>query len=148
MQTVLRYRGRNLTAADVLFIRELIAANPHLHRNALARLLCTLWDWLRQANGVLREMVAKGLLLALHRSGHIELPAPRCASNNHLRKRHAERRAPPPVAVDRSALASSLKALGLLTFSQVRRTSVEALFDWLIASEHPLGFVRPVGVTT
>jgi hypothetical protein len=145
MQTVLRFRGRNLTEADVEFIRRLIAANPGLHRNGLARLLCQAWDWLRQANGVLREMVAKGLLLALHRAEHIELPPPIRASTNHLRRPHAQRRMPHPVAVDRSPLCASLKELGYLEFRQVRRTPVEALFDWMLASEHPLGFVRPVG---
>jgi hypothetical protein len=143
MQTVLRFRGRNLSEADVVFIRSLIAAAPH--RNGLARLLCQAWHWLRQANGVLREMVAKELLLKLHRAGHIELPPPIRASTNHLRKPHAQRRPPPPVPVDRSPLCTSLKGLGPLSFEQVRRTPQEALFNWILASDHPLGFVRPVG---
>jgi hypothetical protein len=146
MHTVLRYRGRNLTEADVLFIRELIAAHPQLTRFRLARMLCGAWDWLRQDNGVAREMVARGLMLALHRAGHIELPAARPRNKgNHLRLPHAARRAPQPVDVDRTPRWGSLKDLGLLTFFQVRRTVQEAQFNWLIASEHPLGFVRPVG---
>jgi hypothetical protein len=144
MQTVLRYRGRNLTESNVRFIRELIAGHPGLHRNGLSRLLCEAWDWLRQDNGALREMVARGLLLKLHESGQIELP-PAGHSNNHLRRPHAQRQAPHPVAVDRTLLCMSLKELGPLTFSQVRRTVLEPVFNWLLASEHPLGFVRPVG---
>jgi hypothetical protein len=142
---VLRYRGRNLIEADVVFIREMIAAHPQLHRNGLARVLCEAWDWLRQDNGFLREMVAKGLLLALHRAGHIELPPPANNSTNHLRLVHAKRRAPHPVQVDRTPLVTSLAGLGPVTLYQVRRSAQEPMFDWLIASEHPLGFVRPVG---
>jgi hypothetical protein len=145
MYTVLRYRGRNLTDADVQYVREMIAAHPERNRMHLARLLCDVWDWLRQGNGVRREMVARGLMLALHRAGHIELPPPQRPDNNHLRRPHAERAAPHPVEVDRSPLVTSLKMLGPLVFFQVRRSPLEALFNWLLASEHPLGFVRPVG---
>lgn len=144
MQSVLRYRGRDLTEADVEFIRQMITAHAGLHRKGLSRLLCEAWDWLRQANGVPRVMVANGLLLALHRANHIELPPPG-HSNNHLRRPHRERRLPHPVPVDRTGLAVSLKSLGPLTFCQVRRTPQEELFNWLLSSEHPLGFVRPVG---
>jgi hypothetical protein len=145
MHIVLRFRGRNITEADVCFIRGLIESNPHIHRSGLSRLLCEAWDWLRQDNGVLREMVARGLLLTLHRAGCIELPPASRRSNNHLRQPHAKRSTPHPVPVDRTLLRTSLKELGPLTFSQVRRTAQEPLFNWLLASEHPLGFVRPVG---
>jgi hypothetical protein len=146
MQTVLRYRGRNITETDARFIQEMIDARPQMHRRGLARVLCEAWDWLRQENGAPRDMVAKGLMLALHRAGHINLPPPRRPSTNHLRRPHAQRRAPHPVAVDRSPIVTSLKDLGPTEFVQAqRRTSLEALFDSMIASEHPLGFVRPVG---
>jgi Domain of unknown function (DUF4338) len=145
MQAVLRYRGRNITETDVQFVREMISAHPQLNRMHLSRLLCERWDWLRQQNGAPREMVARGLMLALHRAGHIELPPRQRPDNNHLRRPHAQRSAPHPVEVDRSPLVASLKDLGPTTFFQMRRTPQEALFNWLIASEHPLGFVRPVG---
>jgi hypothetical protein len=145
MHIVLRFRGRNITDVDVRLVRGLIAANPHLHRSGLSRMLCELWDWLRQDNGVLREMVARGLLLTLHKAGHIELPPAAAHSNNHLRQPHAKRRTPHPVPVDRVPLRTSLKELGPLTFAQVRRSAQEPVFNWLLASEHPLGFVRPVG---
>jgi Domain of unknown function (DUF4338) len=93
-------------------------------------------------------MVARGLMLALHRAGHIVLPAPTRRVANPLARRHAERRAPHPVEVDRTPIVASMKEMkgqGLLRFFQMRRTPQEPEFDWLIASEHPLGFVRPVG---
>jgi hypothetical protein len=145
METVLRYRGRNFTDADIQVVRDLIAAHPQLNRRRLARCLCDQWDWLRQTNGFPREMVARGLMLAMHRGGLIVLPAPTRRVANPLARRHADRRAPTPVEVDRTPLVASLKDLGPTTFYQVRRTSNEPLANWLIATEHPLGFVRPVG---
>ncbi len=70
---VLKYRGRTVTDADVVFIRQLIGAHPTLSRRALSKKLCEAWNWI-QPNGVLRDMVCRGLMLALHRAGHIELP--------------------------------------------------------------------------
>ena len=144
METVLRYRGRALTAADIEEIRKLIAAHPGASRRKLSERLCEHWGW-RQANGALRDMVARGLMLALHRAGHIELPAVRRGLHNPLAARQLARRRPHPVAVDRTPLCTSLRELGPLTFCQVRRTAQEALFDWLIESDHYLGYTRAVG---
>ena len=90
-------------------------------------------------------MVARGLMLALHRGGHIELPAVRRRLHNPLAARQVARRRPHPVEVDRTPLRTSLRELGPLTFCQVRRTPQEALFNWLIESEHYLGYTRAVG---
>ena len=77
---VLRYRGRNVSEEDILYIRELIAANPGASRRTLSKKLCEAWQW-RQANGALRDMVCRGLLLMLHRAGRITLPPVRlCAA--------------------------------------------------------------------
>ena len=144
METVLRYRGRALTAADIEEIRKLIAAHPGASRRKLSERLCEHWGW-RQANGALRDMVARGLMLALHRAGHIELPAVRRGLHNPLAARQLARRRPHPVAVDRTPLCTSLRELGPLRFCQVRRTAHEALFNWLIESDHYLGYTRAVG---
>ena len=55
------YRGRQIREADVVFLRELIANNPGLHRNALSKEVCKAWNWV-QPNGQLRDQVrrAKG----------------------------------------------------------------------------------------
>ena len=68
-----KYRGRTFNLADIESIRRLIAANPEASRWALSRKLCEEWDW-KQANGALRDMVCRGLLLMLERTGEIELP--------------------------------------------------------------------------
>ena len=84
-------------------------------------------------------------MLALHRGGHIELPAVRRGLHNPLAARQLARRRPHPVEVDRTPLCASLRELGALTFCQVRRTPQEALFNWLIESDHYLGYTRAVG---
>jgi hypothetical protein len=73
MECVLRYRGKDVTVAEVQFIRELIAAHSTLSRRQLSTQLCQAWNWV-QLNGQWRTMVCRGLMLALHRAGHIELP--------------------------------------------------------------------------
>jgi hypothetical protein len=62
-----------VTADDVTLIRQLIAENPGASRRRLSEKLCEVWQW-KQANGALRDMVCRGLLLMLHRTGEIELP--------------------------------------------------------------------------
>jgi len=79
-----RYRGRTIDAEDIVFIRDLIARHPDLSRRKLSVKLCEAWQW-RQANGALRDMVCRGLLLMLHRAGAIELPAVRWVNPNPCR---------------------------------------------------------------
>jgi hypothetical protein len=69
-----RYRGREISAEEIVFIQRLIAEHPRASRRALSRELCEVWGW-KQANGAPRDMVGRGLLLMLHRAGAIELPA-------------------------------------------------------------------------
>ena len=140
MEIVLRHRGRAVTAADVAFIRELIAAHPGDSRRALSQRLCQAWDW-RQANGALRDMVCRGLLLALHRGGHIELPPRKRRPPNPF----LVRARPAPVAVDTTPIRGRLGDLGPLELRPVRRTADEALFDSLIETHHYLGYTQPVG---
>lgn len=144
MEAVLRYRGRAVTHADVEFIRALIAASGGESRLRLSKALCTAWNW-RQPNGQLRDMIARGLMLALHRAGQIELPPVRFTPPNPFGARLSARPTPQPVEVDRTPLCASVRELGPLTFCQVRRTPREALFNGLLASEHYLGYTQPVG---
>ncbi len=140
MGVKLKYRGREVTDSDVVFIGELIAEHPGASRNALSKLLCEAWDW-RQANGELRDMVCRGLMLKLHRADLIELPPVRKVPPNNV----IARRKPQRVLVDRTPLCARLKEVRPLKFVQVRRRPEEALFDGLIEEFHYLGYSRPVG---
>ena len=137
---MLRYRGRTVTPEQIAEIRCLIGSEPGSSRWALSRKLCEAWGW-KQANGALQDMVCRGLLLALERAGHIELPPIRRVMPNPL----AERRRPRRVELDTSAVRCRLRELGPLSYLQVRRTPEEALFNSLIEEYHYLGYVQPVG---
>jgi len=134
------YRGRSVTGEQIAFIRRLIADRPELSRWKLSRELCEAWQW-KQANGALRDMVCRGLLLLLDRAGEIELPPVR----RMVRNRIAERARPARVLVEERALQGSLGDLQPLEFVQVRRTPEEALFHSLLEQHHYLGYQRPVG---
>jgi len=140
MQTVLTYRGRAIQPADVTFIRTLIEAQPEASRRRLSIELCKAWGWV-QPNGALRDAICRGLLLALHRGGHIELPAPKITKRVGAWLRHA----PAPITLDTTPIESSLSELGPVALRQVRRTCEEALVNSLIAHHHYLGYRQPVG---
>jgi hypothetical protein len=135
-----RYRGRVVTSEDVAFIRELIVQHPHLSRRRLSAELCEAWQW-KQANGALRDMVCRGLLLMLHRAGEIELPAVRQISLNPF----VQRSRPQPVPIDMTPLSGSLQQIRPIELQQVRRTTEEPLFNSLIEHHHYLGYEQPVG---
>lgn len=140
METLLRYRGRAVTAADAHFIRELIATHPGQSRRALSKTLCEAWNW-RQSNGAPRDMVCRGLMLALARAGHIELPALKRQPPNPFIARNQ----PQTIDIDRTPLRASLRELPALTFRAVRRTPEEACFNSLLKTYHYLGYSQPVG---
>ena len=68
-----RYRGQTIDSGQIAFLREFIREHPHSSRWKLSRQLCEALGW-KQANGALRDVVCRGLLLMLERAGEIELP--------------------------------------------------------------------------
>ena len=138
--TELKYRGRVVTADDILYIRELIAAHPRASRRRLSQVLCEAWQW-KQANGALRDMVCRGLLLMLDRGGHIELPAAKFVPHNPL----VRRQRPEPLLIDTTPIAAPLQELRPVEIQQVRRTDDELLFNSLMEQYHYLNYQQPVG---
>lgn len=126
-----------MTDKDVVFIRQLIARNSGDSRWVLSRKLCREWGWV-QANGALRDMICRGMMLELARAGHIELPPVRIRIVN-------PRLRPAPVEIDQRPIEGRLSGLGPLEFRQVRRTPWESLFNSLIEHYHYLGYCQPVG---
>jgi len=126
-----------VTDKDVVFIRQLIARNSGDSRWVLSRKLCREWGWV-QANGALRDMICRGMMLELARAGHIELPPVRIRIVN-------PRLRPAPVEIDQRPIEGRLSGLGPLEFRQVRRTPWESLFNSLIEHYHYLGYCQPVG---
>jgi len=140
MHRTLSYRHRVISDEDVVFIRKLIAEHPGSSRRNLSEKLCLAWNWV-QANGALRAMVCRGLMLKLHREGLIELPPVRQVSRNPL----VDPIRPVLVSVEQVPLQASLAELGALELRQVRRTPDEALFNSLLDRHHYLGYTQPVG---
>jgi hypothetical protein len=134
------YRGQRFGGDEIGFIRQFIADHPELSRWKLSRQLSEAWQW-KQANGALRDMVCRGLLLMLHRAGEIELPPVR----RRVRNRLAERERPEPVIPDKRRVCGRLGNLAPLEFVQVRRTAEERLFNSLMEQYHYLGYEQPVG---
>jgi hypothetical protein len=135
-----RYRGREVTSADIAFLNDFTREHPSLSRCALSRLVCEAWQW-KQANGALREMVCRGLMLELERAGYIQLPPIRRSVRNNL----SERERPEPVVPDNRPVRGPVTELGTLDFQQVRRTRHEALFNSLLEQYHYLRYQQPVG---
>ncbi len=79
-------------------------------------------------------MVCRGLLLALHRAGHIELPAQRCHPLNNA---IAHRRVAAVGPVDVTPIQGELAGLGALEIRLVRRTGEEGLFGYLYSEAPP-----------
>lgn len=138
--SILTYRGKAITNEDVAVINKLIAENPQDNRYTLSLKLCHTWGWF-QANGHPRDMVCRGLMLALHRAGHITLPSPQrigrgCRSVVNVRH---------TIDIDSTPLHAIVRQVHPIRIEQVRRTPAETLFTGLIAHHHYLGYSRPVG---
>jgi hypothetical protein len=140
MEAIFSYRHRRLTEDDVAFVRRLISEHPMASRRELSKKLCQAWSWV-QANGSLRDMVCRGLMLELHRAGLIELPPVRKVPPNPL----ARRSPPVRIDVDTRALHACLDEIRPLMLCQVRRTPEEELFNALLEQYHYLGYTQPVG---
>jgi len=140
METVIRYRGRNVTDQDVVFIRKFIEQNSNDSRWMLSRKLCQAWNWV-QPNGALRDMICRGMMLELARAGQIELPPVRTRIVNPL----VCRERPARIEIDQTPLTGKVSGLGPLEFRQVRRTASESLFNSVIEHHHYLGYCQPVG---
>jgi Domain of unknown function (DUF4338) len=135
-----RYRGRKISQEDILYIRALIEQHPQESRRTLSTKLCEAWQW-RQANGALRDMVCRGLLLMLDRAGQIKLPPVSYVRHNPL----ANRARPEPVGIDSTPIEGRLRNLQPLEFELVRRTEKEPLWNSLLEEHHYLGYEQPVG---
>ena len=136
---LLRYRGRAIRSGDVAFVRELVAGTPGVSRRTLSLKICEAWSW-AQANGAPCDALCRGLMLKLHRAGHVELPPPRRVYKQ--LRRHA---VVPHVDVPAIPLTTRFADLGPIDIRQVRRTPEEAFVKSAVQQHHYLGYTHPVG---
>jgi hypothetical protein len=136
-----RYRGQEIGSEQIVFLREFIQTHPTSSRWKLSRQLCEALGW-KQANGALRDMVCRGLLLMLERAGQIELAPVRRQIRGQCR---TGRPRPEVMLIDTTPLAMPLHELGPIQIQPVRRTADEPLFNSLMEHHHYLAYEQPVG---
>lgn len=133
-------QGRHITADDLELIRYLMAENADWGRTRLSEELCRRWDW-RNAQGRIKDMAARSLLLKMQRRGCIELPARQRPSSNAFRNRRV-----PSVEHASEPIRDSLGDLRPLSVSIVAPRSPDLrLFNALLARYHYLGHRNTVG---
>jgi hypothetical protein len=138
---ILAYRNLVISEHRLSIIRGLIAENPTDLRSELSRKVCRAFDWV-QANGALRDMVCRSLLLRLEEAGHIALPA------RQQLPPHMYRKAPKQTELDfenNTEIVGAVRLLQPLTIQQVRRTPAEKVYHDLVRKYHYLGYTQPVG---
>ena len=135
-----RYYGRDFTAGEMALLRALIAGPPPLNRLALSKEFCRRIGWLKPDGG-LKDMMARVTMLAMHRDGVIELPAP-------TRRKHRPRpivfgpHTEPPLFPAPTTL-DEVRPLEMRTV--VRNTREGKLWNEFVARYHYLGYRTLVG---
>ena len=139
METPMPVQGRKITSDDIESVRRLIEANPSWNRTRLSQELCVLWDW-RAANGQVKDMACRTLLLKLEQRGHITLPARQTSSGWGCRKLFI-----PYVTHQTAPITCALSTLAPLRIELVKDAPLLDLFKCLLSRYHYLGFGRTVG---
>ncbi len=140
MHTEIVYRGRQVTWKDVLFIRNYIERFSDKGRTYISREICKSWDW-RQHNGILKDMVCRGLLLRLEEQGYIKLPARKRSLNVPFKNK----KKPKKINIEQNTIDGKLSKILPIVLKQVRRSKREDTFNGLIEQYHYLGYTQPVG---
>jgi hypothetical protein len=133
-------QGRRITAEDLARIRELIAGNPDWSRWRLSKALSTEWNW-RNANGQLKDMAARSLLVKLNERRLITLPARRQLPSNRM--------ASPVIQLplwDKTPVYGPLQSLGPLIIREISADpAARCQFSSALAEFHYLGYRGTVG---
>ena len=135
-----RYYGRDFTAAEMALLRELIAGPPALSRHALSKEFCRRIGWYK-TDGGLKDMMARVVMLAMHRDGRIQLPPPKGRQSRPgpivFGPDTEPPRLPPPATLD---------AVRPLTLRPVVGATREGrLWNEFVARYHYLGYTTLVG---
>ena len=135
-----RYHGRDFTTSEMTLLRELIAGPPALNRHALSKEFCRRIAWFK-ADGGLKDMMARVVMLTMHKDGLIELPPPKWAQNRPgpiIFGPDTEPLLPPPPTTLDEVRPVELRMA-------VRYTREGKLWNEYVARYHYLGFKTLVG---
>jgi Domain of unknown function (DUF4338) len=143
MQLPTMLQGRPFGPEALAQVQALIGQNRSWSRYRLSRELARLWDW-RTAQGQLKDMAARTLLLKMQEQGWIELPPPR--------RKSPTRSGRPPVsggpALEESPLMCALEAVVPVRLQEVSPASQRPVRRQLEAALHRchyLGYRSRVG---
>lgn len=139
MNEVIRVQGRDLSSADITYIKEQITGHPEWHRTQLSREICATWNW-TDAVGQPKDMACRTMLLKLESQGLLTLPERRRPSVNQSRGKSFQ-----PVLHSTTALNTTLRALQPISLIRVDRGNEAALWQTLLTQYHYLGFTTHVG---
>ena len=135
-------QGREVSDADIAYIRGLIEGHRDWHRQRISQVLAEQWGW-RNSSGRLKDMAARSLLLKMEQRGLIVLPERRRKSAKRksvLESDFLEDLLPPPVIIE------ALRDVQPLSVEVVAaRTATYSLFSRYLARHHYLGFRGTVG---
>ena len=127
-------QGRKIAPEDIELIKKLIDINPSWGRTRLSKELCILWD-IRSANGGLKDMSCRNLLLKLQKQELLTLPAPKKKANND--KRNSSIRL---VLHNTLPVQASLKEIAPVQIKLVDDRNELDLFKCFLSAYHYLGF--------
>ena len=132
-------QGRKIAPKDIELIKKLIDTNPSWGRTRLSKELCTLWNF-KSANGNLKDMSCRNLLLKLEKQNLLALPAPKKKANND--KRNSSTRL---VLHSSLPVSARLKDLSPVRIKLVEDRGELELFKCFLSLYHYLGFSGTVG---
>ncbi|MBU2455625.1 MAG: DUF4338 domain-containing protein [Proteobacteria bacterium] len=136
METLI-IRNRTITDQDIPFIQSVVYRHWDKGRTQISKILCTKWNW-TQANGRLKDMACRELLLTLHRKGLLDYPQPFRSSCN-------VKRTVPKIQINQVPIKCKVSELEPIRIKMVRHTKLEPLYNSLVEQHHYLGYVQIVG---
>lgn len=131
-------RNRVITQQVLDQIQQIIYYHWDGGRTQISHILCKEWNW-RQANGHLKEMACRDLLLRLQRMDLIILPPPKRSNNNHKRKLIF------PSDVIAHPIIGRIDAFTKIDFELADTKAKRHLWDSLVDRYHYLGLKHIVG---
>lgn len=140
MDIQVKYRGKIFVPEEIEEIRSIIEIYRDKSLWFISREICRRWNW-TQPNGILKDMICRGLLNRLESLDLIKLPPKRRNPLNYL----IHRRRPENVEIDQTPLWGHLPELRPIELIQVRRTPYNNIYNGLIERHHYLRYVQPVG---
>jgi hypothetical protein len=142
MDGTVTIRGRILTSEDVEFVRDVVFRYWEQGRSHISRELCREWGWV-QANGNLKDMACRELLLRLEAMGEVTLPPRQCTRGPGGNKVRSA--GPLELSFAPRPIEGKLSELRPLEIRMVRGTKEESLFRELVDKHHYLGYRQIIG---